>query len=370
MKRQLTLVLSVLMLLLTACGKEEAVTVPTPSVEEEISGSEETTTEEPSSVEETPSPTITTEPVAKNKWYDYNVEYDYVHEHAGKSVGLFLPDNVELRKASNNLAYFGIKKGDPDYVVDDLFSINLSHISKNHSFPDNISCLQGDIVHEDVVQTAIGEFKSAIVDMEIGSDYIVFYTTINKYYLVVYAGGKYSDGTFTPSVPFMTNDDYTQLLISLFDENEPFELKKAAVDEAHSEGSEEESTMADDSSAAEDATEANKATSGGYILLADGTKVSPGETINLSEFDSATFVVETGNSEQVWYAAVACLGPYYIKDDPEPNWAYEAKTSDGNSIALSNYKWLYNDPAYDYFCMELRGVSSFKDYEINFKVAR
>lgn len=113
----------------------------------------------------------------------------------------------------------------------------------------------------------------------------------------------------------------------------------------------------------------SKTMAGGYVLLADGTKVMPGGSISLSDFDAAVFIVSTGNTEQLWYTAVACLGPYYMAEDPEVNWAYEGKVAADGSIPLSMYKGIMQyDPVYDYLAIEMRGVNSMTDYELNFHV--
>lgn len=132
--------------------------------------------------------------------------------------------------------------------------------------------------------------------------------------------------------------------------------------------SEAESTVEDSEDAEVDASVAGQ---GGYILLEDGTKVMVGESLSLSDFEKAQFVVATGNSEEVWYAGIACCGPYYIAEDPECNWAYEDKTASDGKIPIANYEKFFGyDDSYDYFCMELRGVNSHTDYELNFYVNR
>jgi hypothetical protein len=89
-------------------------------------------------------------------------------------------------------------------------------------------------------------------------------------------------------------------------------------------------------------TVANTGSAGNVIKLADGRTVSPGGELTLEELKTATFVV--GGNQSVWIAIIGAPYAYYMKDDPEPNWAYEAQLNPGDEYSLSYYaKWFEPD---------------------------
>ena len=81
---------------------------------------------------------------------------------------------------------------------------------------------------------------------------------------------------------------------------------------------------------------------GNVIKLSDGRIVSPGGELTLEELKTAKFVI--GGQEAVWITVVAAPYPYYMKDDPEPNWAYVAQLKPGEEYDLSSCaKWFEPD---------------------------
>jgi hypothetical protein len=89
-------------------------------------------------------------------------------------------------------------------------------------------------------------------------------------------------------------------------------------------------------------TLAGSGVAGNVIKLADGRTVSDGGELTLEELKTAKFVL--GGSKPMYIALVGAPYPYYIKDDPEPNWAYEAHIKPGDEYDLSSCaKWFEPD---------------------------
>ncbi len=81
---------------------------------------------------------------------------------------------------------------------------------------------------------------------------------------------------------------------------------------------------------------------GNVIKLADGRTVSDGGAFTLEELKTAKFVL--GGNKPMYIALVGAPYAYYIKDDPEPNWAYEAHIKPGDEYDLSSCaKWFAPD---------------------------
>ncbi|MCR5235336.1 MAG: tetratricopeptide repeat protein [Lachnospiraceae bacterium] len=123
----------------------------------------------------------------------------------------------------------------------------------------------------------------------------------------------------------------------------------------------------EDESGAEDDTNENP---GGCIILTDGTVVSPGGDITLSDLKSAKYIIEEGGTW--WYTAIASVGPYYVDEDPEPNWAYEGQFAPGEEMLLEGVaEWIADDPDYDYLTVETTmDIENGPIHEYNFHIIR
>lgn len=124
-------------------------------------------------------------------------------------------------------------------------------------------------------------------------------------------------------------------------------------------------TGSDNNSSDTTATNSTGNSSGSYIQLSNGTTVNPGGDVNLADLSGATFVI--GGSETVWFAGIGSPGVYRLKEDPEPDWAFEAQYSPGTAVSLSSYASFFTDPSYDYLTIETRGSS---DKEYSFHIVR
>jgi hypothetical protein len=109
------------------------------------------------------------------------------------------------------------------------------------------------------------------------------------------------------------------------------------------------------------------------IILADGTKILPGESIKYEDIQNAKFVITSSESFRV--ATMGCKGEYYAAKDPEPDWAYSTEIyKSGTVIALTNeYVWFSDNSDYDNLYISFRKLSNTTyngDSEYNFHVIR
>ena len=114
----------------------------------------------------------------------------------------------------------------------------------------------------------------------------------------------------------------------------------------------------------EEPAESAPVAAAGTVTLADGSVISPGGSIPLSQLSGASFIV--GGSGSVWFAGIAGQGPYYVSQDPEPDWAFEAQYPAGTAVPLAQYaSWFSSDPSYDYLTVELRGSGGNQEYNLH-----
>ncbi len=325
---------AVLAISITACGKAEN----TPDNAEPAT-SQEQSTKDTDAQAITPVESIT----PANGWYSDDCTYDYVLSYdENTKLGIYFPTDMEVDKEKSQDRTVTVTYKDPEY--------NDSHEIFNVSLRKSESCLSEYptvIPQERIINTPLGDFKTAIVDREEWFDSLIAYKDDDEIAIVVSENGYYIDGEFYTRYESI-HYDYPQFVCSIFDKDSPakidydehfisFETTETYEKWMAKEDNTTENDIAiseennnDQTSPTEDSSPETKESANsncGYILLADGTKIMPGGTIKLSDMESAVFVVDTGNSEDVWYCTILCVGPYYMAEDPEVNCAWEGETS-------------------------------------------
>lgn len=87
----------------------------------------------------------------------------------------------------------------------------------------------------------------------------------------------------------------------------------------------------------------------GYVLLTDGTAVTPDGKIPFSQLNSAVFVNNTNSP--VYYAGIASPGIYRVEGD-NADWAYEGTVAPHQNVPLAKYKSMF-DSHLDYNCLTM-----------------
>ena len=112
-----------------------------------------------------------------------------------------------------------------------------------------------------------------------------------------------------------------------------------------------------------------QAAGGGQIALADGTVVSSGGTIPVSQLASATYVMEGS----LWLATLMDSVPNSYSADPEGVWAFDGNFAAGTVVPIGQFaSWAIGDPYYTYMTIvtatDINNEATYR--EKSFRIAR